>query len=195
MPPGWTAQPEDVEAYELVRDNTSSFSWKRAMDANLACKRHPFTDREASPRKLDKCVICHMYQEEAKPKNEVGGWVWSKKDVAETLNDVLPQLCKEALKEPIWTAGKGTDVRDSRKHMPQALNRLEAARARNTAAWKMLTRMAVNTWPLEEVKSKKRLRANITVKLGRQSGADTPENWYFTVGEDPGNGFYYEIYK
>ena len=27
----------DVEAYELVRDNTSSFSWKRAMAAKLAC--------------------------------------------------------------------------------------------------------------------------------------------------------------
>ena len=53
-PPGWFAQPADVEAYELVRDNTSSFSWKRAMDANLACKRHPFTDREASPCMLDK---------------------------------------------------------------------------------------------------------------------------------------------
>ena len=77
MPPGWTVKPEDVEDYELVRDNTNSFSWKRAITANLACKRHPYTDREGPTCKLDKRVICHMYREEAKSKNEVGGWVWS----------------------------------------------------------------------------------------------------------------------
>ena len=176
MPPGWFVQPEDVEAYELVRGNTSSFSWKRARTANLACKRRPYTDRDSPACKLDKRVICHMYREEAKSKNEVGGWVWSKNDVAEYLNDVLPHLRKGALKEPIWTADKGADCMDCRKRMPEALNRLEAARGRNKEAWKMLTHIAVNTWSLEEVYSKRKLHNNITVKLGRQSGPDCPEN-------------------
>ena len=33
------------------------------------------------------------------------------------------------------------------------------------------------------------------MKLGRKNGPDTPENWYFIVGEDPGNKFYNELYK
>ena len=33
------------------------------------------------------------------------------------------------------------------------------------------------------------------MKLGRKSGPDIPENWYFMVGEDPGNHLYYELYK
>ena len=59
----------------------------------------------------------------------------------------------------------------------------------------MLTHIAVNTWTLDEAQTKKNLRGNITVKLGRKSGPDIPENWHFMVGEGPGNGFYYEIYK
>ena len=100
-----------------------------------------------------------MYREEAKPKREVGGWVWSKNDVAEYLNDVLPRLRKGALKEPIWTADKGAECCDSRKNMPAALNRLEAARGRNVKAWKALTHIAVNTWTLDEVQTKKNCMA------------------------------------
>ena len=194
MPP-WTIRPEDVEDYALALDNANSFSWKRAIAAKLACSRHPYNDRDKADCKLDKCVICHTYREEARPKNEVGGWVWSKNDVAEYLNDVLPHLCKEALKEPIWTAAMGNECCDSRKNMPAALNRLEAARGRNVKAWKALTHIAVNTWTLDEVQTKQRLHCNITVKLGRKNGSDTPENWYFMVGEDPGNHFYHELYK
>ena len=153
MPPSWAVRPEDVEDYELVRGNADSFSWKRAMTAKSACKRHPYHDRDSPACKLDKRAICHMYREEARPKNEVGGWVWSKNDVAEYLNDVLPHLCKEALKEPIWTADKGADCMDCRKHMPEALNRLEAARGRNAKAWKALSHIAVNTWTLDEVQT------------------------------------------
>ena len=119
----WFMQPEDVEAYELVRDNTSSFSWKRAAAANLACKRHPYTDREGPSCKLETCVICHVYREEAKSKNEVGGWIWSKNDVADHLNGVLPHLCKEALKEPTWTTAMGADCSNARKNAPGALKR------------------------------------------------------------------------
>ena len=78
-PPAWFVQPEDVEAYELVRDNTSSFSWKRARGMNLACDRHPFTGRDGPQRQFGKRVICHMFQEEARSPNDAGGWIWTKK--------------------------------------------------------------------------------------------------------------------
>ena len=192
--PAWTIRPEDVADHELEKDNTSSFSWKQAIEAGLACARHPAEDRDRPSCTNDKCVICHKYRQENRPKNDVGGWIWSKHDVAEILNSVLPQLCEEARYQPIWTTSRGAYYKDCRQRMPQAIARLEAARGRNKLAWQRLTHIAVNTWTLEKVKSKSQLRPNTTVKLGRLSGIDAPENWYFMVGEDPGIDFYYELY-
>ena len=71
----WFVKPEDVEDYELIRDGTNSFSWKRAQELQLACDRHPHRGRDQSRRELKKRIICHTLQEEAKPPSEVGGWI------------------------------------------------------------------------------------------------------------------------